>query len=327
MPEIDEVDEVVRAVLADTPRMTEESFAAGRERVLAGRGRPRRWGRLAGVAAGVAVLVAAVLFVPTLGGDQAPQAASAATVLNKAADMIQTKDTQLAPGQFRYVRTESTMLSRTERCEYRQHDTDEIWIPQDPEAEWLLRRDRGRIEWLTCQDPDSDTLPKAYQQEYRATYGTFVLDGGLNPAPEPGWYNLTPRFLASLPRDPQALFTLIEQEYASGTAEPSKAYFQFATQLLVSAALPADLRATLYQAMTYIQGVEITDEFATIDGRTGTAIGLTMGIGKDIREDIVIDPEDGSLIGRRSLGSDGSLIGTDVITNGIAEKIGEVPLR
>lgn len=241
--------------------------------------------------------------------------------------MIQARDIQLAPGQFSYVRTESTMLSRTERCEYRQHDTDEIWIPQDPEAEWLLRRDRGRIEWLTCQDPDWDGLPKAYQREYRAKYGTFDLDGGLSPAPEPGWYNLTPRFLASLPRDPQALFTLIEQEYASGTANPSKAYFQHATQLLFSAALPADLRSTLYQAMTYIPGVEITDEVATIDGRAGTAIGLTMGRNTALREDIIINPEDGSLIGRRSLGPDGSLSGTDVISSGITEKIGDVPLR
>jgi hypothetical protein len=322
-----EIDDVVRAVHADTPRMTDESFAAGRERVLAGRRRPRPWGRFVGVATSAAVLVAAALIVPTLGGDQAPQAASAATVLTKAANMIQTHDVTLTPGQFRYVRTESTMLSRTERCEYRQHDTDEIWIPQDPEAEWLLRRDRGRIEWLTCEDPDWDGLPKAYQQEYRAKYGTFVLDSGANPTPEPGWYNLTPQFLASLPRDPQALFTLIEQEYASGTAEPSKAYFQHATQLLFSAALPADLRAALYQAMTRIQGIEITDEFATIDGRTGTAIGLTMGAGKGIREDIVIDPQDGTLIGRRSLDLDGSLIGTDVITNGITERIGEAPLR
>lgn len=239
--------------------------------------------------------------------------------------MIQARDIQLVPGQFRYVRTESTMSSRTERCEYRQHDTDELWIPQDPEAEWLLRRDRGRIEWLTHQDPDSDGLPKAYRREYRAKYGTFDQDGGRSPAPEPGWYHLTPRFLAGLPRDPQTLFTLIEREYASGTAEPSKAYFQHATQLLFSAALPADLRTTLYQAMTYIHGVEITHGFATIDGRTGTAIGLTMGRSKAVREDIIIDPEDGSLIGRRSLGPDGSISGTDVVSSGITEMIGEVP--
>lgn len=323
-----EIDDVIRTVLADTPRMTEEQFAAGRERVLGGRRTPRRWGRLAVVAAGVVALVGAALIVPTLGGENAPATAAAATVLTDAADMIEAKDAPLAAGQFRYVRTESTMMGRTERCDYRQHDLDEVWIPQDGEDEWLLRRARGRIEWLTCQDPGWDGLPAAYQEEFRAKHGAFVQDGGLNPVPAPGWNNPTPEFLASLPRDPQALYAMIEQEYApgSGTAEPSKAYFQFATQLLMTAALPADLRATLYKAMTRIPGVEVTEEFATIDGRTGTAIGLAMGTGQ-YREDIVIDRADGSLIGRRALLPDGTVSSTDVITNGIANAVGEIPAR
>jgi len=322
-----ETDDVVRTVLADTPTMTAEQFAAGRERVLAGRPTPRRWGRLVGVAAGVVALVGAALILPTLGGEDAPASAAAATVLTDAADLIETKDVPLAAGQYRYVRTESTMLGRTERCDYQQHDLDEVWIPQDADAEWLLRRDRGRIEWLTCQDPGWDGLPAAYREEYRAKDGTFVLDGGMNPVPEPGWNNPTPEFLASLPRDPQALYTMIEQEYApgSGPAEPSKAYFQFATQLLMTAALPADLRATLYKAMTRIPGVDVTEEFATIDGRTGTAIGLNMGTGGELREDIVIDPTDGSLIGRRALLPDGTVSGTDVITDGITDTVGAVP--
>jgi len=320
-----EIDDVIRTVLADTPTMTAEQHAAGRERVLAGRRTPRRWGRLAAVAAGVVALVGAALIVPTLGGENAPSAA--ATVLANAADMIEANDVPLAAGQFRYVRTESTMLGRTERCDYQQHDLDEVWIPQAADAEWLLRRDRGRIEWLTCEDPGWDGLPAAYREEYRAKDGAFVLDGGMNPVPEPGWNNPTPKFLASLPRDPQALYTMIEQEYApgGGAAEPSKAYFQFATQLLMTAALPADLRATLYKAMTRIPGVEVTEEFATIDGRTGAAIGLNVGAGGELREDIVIDPKDGAMIGRRALLPDGTVSSTDVITNGITDTVGVVP--
>lgn len=318
-----EIDDVVRAVLADTPRMTEESFAAGRERVLAGKRRPKRWGRLTAVAAGIAVLVAAALIVPTFGGEQE---VSAATVLNKAADVIQTTDVPLAPGQFRYFRMETVRLGSTERCQYRERDVDEVWIPHNQEAEWLMKRDRGRIEWLNCEDPNAGTLPRKHQEEYRAKYGTFVTDGGANPPSEPGWYNLTPQFLASLPRDPQALYALIQQEYAK-TAEPSKAYFQHATYLLQSAALPADLRATLYRAMALIPGVEITEEFATVDGRKGTAIGLSMGSKRDIRDEMVINPADGTLIGRRSVGPDGQLMGWDVITHGVSPGIGEPPKR
>jgi hypothetical protein len=312
-----EIDDVVRAVHADTPRMTEESFTAGRERVLAGR-KPKRRGRLAAIAAGIAVLVAAALIIPTFGGEQA---VSAATVLNKAADVIQATDVRLAPGQAKYFRMETVRLGSTERCRYQERDVDEIWIPHEQEAEWLLRRDRGQIQWLTCADPGSGTLPRRHQQEYRAKYGTF--DGGADPA---GWYNLTPQFLESLPRDPQALYELIQQEYAK-TAEPSKAYFQHATHLLQSAALPADLRATLYRAMTLIPGVEITEELATVDGRKGTAIGLPMGSKGDIREDIVINPADGTLIGIRATGSDGNLSGWSLITHGVTEGMGQPPMR
>jgi hypothetical protein len=329
MPEIDDVvRDVLDDVLADTPRMTDESFADARARVLQmqGRRKPRRWMRLAAGAAAVALIATAALIISML-VDPTPQPASAATVLQEAATLIQASDPALTPGQFRYVRTETTMRSGTERCAYTQRDIDEIWTPSDPEAEWLLRRDYGRIAWDTCQDPTSTTLPRAYQQEYRAKHGLFAVPGAEQPGSPPSWYNPTPEFLAGLPRDPAAMFELIKQEYKSGTAEPGKAYFQHATQLLSTSVLPADLRATMYRAMTFIPGVTVTEQFATIDGRKGTAIGLDMGTRGDIRTDIVIDPRTGVLIGERTLGPRGELHGTTVITHGIAEKIGTAPVR
>jgi hypothetical protein len=323
-----EIDDVVRDVLADTPRMTDEGFADARARVLhmQGRRKPRRWTRLAAGAAAVALIATAALIISTL-VDPTPQPATAATILHEAATLIQASDPPIAPTQSRYVRTESTMRSRTERCAYTQHDIDEIWIPHDPQAEWLLRRDYGRIAWDTCQDPTSSTLPRAYQQEYRAKHGLFAVPGAEKPDSPPSWYNPTPEFLAGLPRDPEAMFQLIKQEYKSGTAEPSKAYFQHAIQLLGTAVLPADLRATMYRAMTFIPGVTVTEQFVTIDGRTGTAIGLDLGTRGDIRTDIVIDPRNGILIGERTLGPQEELLGATVITHGIAEKNGTRPVK
>lgn len=323
-----EIDDVVRDVLADTPRMTDESFAGARARVLQtqGRHKPRRRMRLAAGAAAVALIATAVLIISML-VDPTPQPATAATVLHEAATLIQASDSPLAPTEFRYVRTESTMRSRTERCSYTQRDIDEIWIPHDQQAQWLLRRDYGRIEWDTCQDPASGTLPRAYQQEYRAKHGLFAVPGAESPDSPPSWYNPTPEFLAGLPRDPEAMFQLIEQEYKSGTAEPGKAYFQHASRLLSTAVLPADLRATMYRTMTLIPGVTVTEQFVTIDGRQGTAIGLDLGTRGDIRTDIVIDPRDGSLIGERTLGPRGELLGATVITHGIAAKSGIRPAK
>jgi hypothetical protein len=218
---------------------------------------------------------------------------------DKAATVIQARDIPLAPGQFRYQRTDTTMLDgHTGRRAYHQHDTDEVWIPADPEAEWLLRQDLGRIEWLDGEDPDATTLPGRFRREDRARYGTFDQDNG----PEPSWYHLTPEFLAGLPRDPSALLALIEREYAKA-AHPGKAQFQHATHLLLGGALPADLRTALYQAMVRIEGV-------TVDG---TVIGFSDG--RAGREELIVDPTDGVPSGRRWLRPDGAVTGTAVITH------------
>lgn len=224
--------------------------------------------------------------------------------------MIQARDIPLAPGQFRYQRTDTTMLDgHSGRCAYHQHDTEELWIPADPEAEWLLRQDLGRIEWLDGEDPDSTTLPGRFRRDLRAQYGTFDQDNG----PEPSWYHLTPEFLAGLPREPLALLALIEQEYAKA-AEPGKAQFQHATHLLLGGALPADLRTALYQAMAHIEGVDVAAD--------GTVIGFSYG--RAGREELIVDPVDGVPTGRRMLQPNGSVTGTAVLTHGVAETAGEL---
>jgi len=65
-------------------------------------------------------------------------------------------------------------------------------------------------------------------------------------------------------------------------------------------AVPANLRAALYKAAAMIPGVEITEEQANLNGATGIAIGR-LEDANGIRQDLIIDPATGQLIGERQV--------------------------
>lgn len=62
--------------------------------------------------------------------------------------------------------------------------------------------------------------------------------------------------------------------------------------------IPADLRAAFYGAAGLIPGVQVMDRQATIDGRTGIAIGMVPLDGGS-RQDLIIDPTSGLVIGEQ----------------------------
>jgi RNA polymerase sigma-70 factor (ECF subfamily) len=63
--------------------------------------------------------------------------------------------------------------------------------------------------------------------------------------------------------------------------------------------VPAELRAALYKAVAGIPGVTITDNAVTLDGHTGIAFGREEKNG--IRQEIIIDPHTGMLVGEREV--------------------------
>ncbi|MBP2319838.1 hypothetical protein JOF56_000223 [Kibdelosporangium banguiense] len=323
-PEVDGVDSIVRAVLADTPRMTEESFAAGRERVLAQRRKPRQWLRIASVAAGVALVATTALFIPSSDTELA-ETASAASVLDRAASLV--RDPDLMQNQFRYVSLESTsppplyyeMPPSSERpppsskqCDSLPMYAEQTWIPRDPAAEWFqlsgVRQVSGKVgDEVKC---DFRTTDRA------AEHGAFAT---ARPNPPPAWEILEPKHAAGLPRDPEAMYRKLSASVPR--ANPSLGNFL----LFVSRGfmLPADMRATLLRATKYLPGVTVTQESVTIDGRTGIAVGLPAKANGGAQQDIVIDPKDGSLIAYRRFVDNQKSI--DVFTYGVAEKSGEKP--
>ncbi|WP_160669330.1 hypothetical protein [Pseudarthrobacter sp. ATCC 49987] len=72
------------------------------------------------------------------------------------------------------------------------------------------------------------------------------------------------------------------------------------TAALRTGVIPADLRAAFYKAAAFIPGVTVVDKQATIDGRTGIAIGIPSPDGGS-RQETIIDPTTGLMIGERNV--------------------------
>lgn len=260
-----------------------------------------RWG----LAAAATALVAAVL----VGGDvfgpaplRGAATAQAAEVLNAAAETtIQTAD--LVPGPGQYLKIQSTNIwgsaaVAADGSEYEWLDTEKstMYIPANREEEWVWERS-GRIP-TTFFDEKS----KAYASSMEPAEG-YVLRGNNG-----GFYGTPPQqssfpsqhALAAFPRDPNALLNEIQRQTdGKGQSKDGEALV-FIADLLRTGMVPADLRAALYKAAALIPGVTVTDEQATLDGRKGIAIGR-VETASHRRQDIIIDPKTGQLIGEREV--------------------------
>jgi hypothetical protein len=73
--------------------------------------------------------------------------------------------------------------------------------------------------------------------------------------------------------------------------------------LVTSYPLPAELRSALYQALTRLDGIELTGEVSDLAGRRG--VGVTMGpLEEELmprRTVLIFDPTSGRLLGSRSV--------------------------
>ena len=128
-----------------------------------------------------------------------------------------------------------------------------------------------------------------------APCGNFYQPG---PCPRTGsWQDPTPSFLAGLPRDPGQLYARLQAD-APDNGRGNAELLVYAADALRSGLVPADLRAALYQTLTRLDGVDLVDQAANLDGRVGTAIGIDDG---QFRQDIIIDPTTGAFIGEREV--------------------------
>jgi hypothetical protein len=302
--------------------------------------RRRRWVR-GGLAAGIAaVLVTIGLLVPSFVTKQnrPVNSAEAIGVLNRAAvAALGATDEPVGPGQYRYIETHAWWTVFSGYNIFRVENLIRTWVPaqpDDPTQDWMLdRHPTGNRVWIEGSEEQAredgtftDAQQGAVTLKATAPCGNFYTPG---PCPRTGsWQDPTPGFLAGLPRDPAQLYERLQADAPDNARGPAE-LLVYAADALRTGLVPADLRAALYQALTRVEGIELTDQAANLDGRVGTAIGIDDG---QFRHDIIIDPVTGSFIGEREVLTDdydgaaeGTVMNYSAVTTAVVDAIGAIP--
>ncbi|GGS39058.1 CU044_5270 family protein [Actinokineospora fastidiosa] len=301
-----ELDDALDRLNADV-RVSDERLGEAKDRMLAeidggGRRRPR----VVGVAASMLVVVGLVvaLLVAQTENPLGPASAEAVATLELAA--IEAEDTPVGPGRFRYVATHAWHLREIGRTAYLAETVTEVWAPAEYEREWEMRRsETGRRVWvlgseaealaagLTVNPPGPAGLP------VKARCGDFAaVLTGQPPCTTPGqWQAPTREFIAGLPREPGPLLDRLRAD-APDHGRGDSQLLIYAADALRGGLLPADVRTPLFRALAMLQGLQITDNAANLDGRRGTAVGIDDG---RVRQEIIIDPVTGVFVGERQV--------------------------
>jgi len=324
---------LLRDMRKDVPGVTDAAVNQGREQLLrhtdpersgARNGkktpRPRKALRIAIMSVATLGLAAALVAGNVMGvsGPQGMPSADAATVLNDAAELtIKTADPVVGPGQFLKVDSTNLWLSSYgtqdpagkvgENIDVHWLDTEKmsLYIPANRDEEWVWERS-GRIP-TTFFGEKSKEVALNQAKEMGDTSELLKGAGG-------AFYNSPSSFpdqkeMAAYSREPRMLLDGIYKRTAGAGQSVDGEALVYIADLLRTGMVPADLRAALYKAAALIPGVSVTDNQATLDGQTGIAIGRVEEV-SHMRQDIIIDPATGQLIGERSV---------------LTEALGEIP--
>jgi hypothetical protein len=284
-------------------RINETSFSAAH--------RPKRQARArwagAGIGViGVGVLVAGLVMSNVFGvaGWRGGAEPAAAEVLHSAAlASIQNSDPVLAPGQYLRIATTEvggTTMGGSESGSFLTISKDSLYVPANRNDEWV--KVWGPFKPYKTFGPASERAAEAYWAPLVSRYGADYQ--GMMTGRNGVFYSddnpQSPDRIAALPRDPSALLNLIHTLTIGQGSSPDGEALVWIADALRSGAVPAEIRAALYNAAAMIPGVEITEKQANLNGATGIAIGRLETV-NGIRQDLIIDPNTGQLIGERQV--------------------------
>lgn len=256
---------------------------------------------------GAALVVAGGLVATGVGVTHwgSPESAAAGT-LHEAAAAAAADRTPV--GAFtKVVESELSMVYATSDGEhydegYLEPTTTTTWVPVDVSDTWVREiRSEAPTEFFggaaarEAASDDGATEPSAPVRE-RGAGGDFAVGelGGEQAG------TLGASDIADLPRDPHALVRRIEAAPRAADTTDELHVFDTISGLLRTGLVPADLRATMYEALATLPDVVVTEEQVLLDGRRGTAIGLPHWSAAE-QHDVIIDPADGAYIGERSV--------------------------
>ena len=299
--------DLIRSFRADVPGPSVAATARADRawRTAPRRRRSPRWApRLAAATAAVAAVAAAALIVPSADdGRLGAESAKAAELLRHAAAEAGGLPRPLKPGEYWYVRRNTTWTTGVEGKTVGAYtamglEVREEWTAADGTRRWTTRQ-TGPLRFPSARD----------RQRWEA-------DGrpGLMPPPSEDrtqtGFNVGVREysyaqLLDLPRDPQALYqrfhdAAVECRCGNGVDDQT---FVVAVELLYTAPLPTDLRAATLRAIALIPGIEQRAE-RDIMGRPGVGVAYD---GSQGRQALIFDASTYELLGERSGAGGGSV--------------------
>jgi hypothetical protein len=241
-------------------------------------------------------------------GDHAT--ALAAQTLNRAANIVANRpDPPIPAGQYQYIRVHSWNMGGADSAgggstvAVLQESIREVWRPSRYTEQWLERRTitgRRKVILGTRRQVRAAGLlsPVPAPIVWRARcagYGSSRPCAG--SADRGGWDVPTPQWIATLPRGPRELYARLRRD-ALIDGHDDAHMLVTAADALRSGLLPADVRAALYRALTYVPHLDVTARTANLDGVSGTALGMNSQ-DSGSRLEIIVDPATGRFIGER----------------------------
>lgn len=264
----------------------------------------------------VAAAVTVAVMVAFVGGRSGTESAAAAVFHDAAKTTITTSDPVVADGQYLKVATTGVYAAGTSQpngglVTYLTSSDGQVYIPSDRGGEWVWVRDAEKAVQTFGPASERAAAADAVDRspgEYLTAAGGAFYGNPVSPSPAE---------LAALPQEPGALLDRIYALSGGNTRETSKEAeaLGWIADTLRTGLVDADLRAALYEAAAEIPGVEVVDRAATLDGRSGIAVGHTDDGG--VRQDLIIDPKTGLLIGERRVVT-GRAAATWAVPEGIA---------
>ena len=252
----------------------------------------RRWaGAMAVAAAAITVaLLGANLFSPNVA------TATAAEVLRSAAAAtIATADPVVGPGQYLMIQRTEGALSRGNDSGYIYNSRSAMYIPYDRTDTWV-----EELQWL----PDGEIFGDAAEaqaeiDDFWSTPGHGDVKFYEGPAGIFAGSDRSYPEMASMPTDPTELLDFVYNNLTGGNPPDEQAFVDICDHLSTGV-VPAELRAAMFEALARIPGVYVAEGEATVDGRTGVAIGRKTNSDSESHQ-LIIDPATGLLIGTRSV--------------------------
>lgn len=268
--------------------------------------RPFLTRRLSALSLAAAALVAIAVLGNAFGwGTNGGASAEASSWLEQTAvATIQTSDPVVAPGQFLQISTQAVFVTYAvgpnddpknlaSRSVFLSPSASILYIPADRSGQWVWERTALKPETFFSEKAKDYALQSwAQLRPDERTEIARAAGGNFDGSP---W---TAEDLAAMPNDPAALLSYFYATSTGGSNSPEEDALSRISDVLRSGLAPAELRAALYRAIAMIPDVTVVERSATLNGQVGVAIGRQDPT-RDFRQDLIIDPASGLLIGER----------------------------